>query len=58
MEKKNFVFRVDDKTYQALAKWAADEFRSMNGQLEFVLYKALKEAGRLPKEKLTQKKMP
>ncbi|PWU01538.1 MAG: Arc family DNA binding domain-containing protein [Bacteroidetes bacterium] len=49
--KKNFVLRVDEATYNALEKWASDEFRSVNGQIEWLLDKALKEAGRKPKEK-------
>jgi hypothetical protein len=44
--KKNFVLRLDANTYQLLEKWAADEFRSINGQLEYLIHKALKEAGR------------
>lgn len=44
--KKNFVIRIDNDTYKALEKWAADEFRSVNGQIEFLLDKALKESGR------------
>ncbi len=47
--KKNFVLRIDEKTYAALEKWAADEFRSVNGQIEWMLHRALREAGRLPK---------
>jgi hypothetical protein len=35
----------------AVEKWAADEFRSTNGQIEFLLYQALRDAGRLPKKK-------
>ena len=49
--KKNFVLRVDEATYSALEKWAADDFRSVNGQIEWILDKTLKEAGRKPKEK-------
>jgi hypothetical protein len=45
-EKKSFVLRMDEETYKALEKWAADEFRSVNGQLEFIIDRALKEAGR------------
>ncbi|MFL5739567.1 MAG: Arc family DNA binding domain-containing protein [Flavisolibacter sp.] len=45
-EKKNFVIRIDSDTYRSLEKWASDEFRSVNGQIEFLLDKALKEAGR------------
>lgn len=36
---------------KAIEKWAADEFRSMNGQLEWIIHKALKDAGREPKQK-------
>ncbi len=49
--KKNFVLRIDETTYEALEKWAADEFRSVNGQLEWIIALALREAGRTPKEK-------
>ena len=44
--KKSFVLRIDEETYKALEKWAADEFRSVNGQIEWLLDKALKETGR------------
>ncbi|MBK9337987.1 MAG: hypothetical protein IPM98_16155 [Lewinellaceae bacterium] len=47
--KKNFVLRIDEATYEALEKWAADEFRSVNGQVEWVINRALKEASRVPK---------
>jgi hypothetical protein len=46
VSKKSFVLRIDEDTFKALEKWAADEFRSVNGQLEFLLDKALKESGR------------
>jgi len=49
--KKNFVLRIDENTYEALEKWAADEFRSVNGHLEWIIAKALREAGRTPKAK-------
>lgn len=45
-DKKSFVLRMDDEMYKALEKWAADEFRSVNGQLEFIIDQALKAAGR------------
>lgn len=45
-EKKSFVLRLNVKTYEALEKWAADEFRSVNGQLEWIIDKALKESKR------------
>ncbi|MCB9045926.1 MAG: Arc family DNA binding domain-containing protein [Chitinophagales bacterium] len=44
--KKSFVLRIDEETYKALEKWSADEFRSVNGQIEWLIDKALKEAGR------------
>jgi hypothetical protein len=49
--KKSFVLRMDEVTYAALEKWAADEFRSVNGQLEWLIDKMLRDAGRSPKEK-------
>jgi len=45
-EKKSFVLRIDTETYRALEKWASDEFRSVNGQIEWLLDRALKEMGR------------
>jgi hypothetical protein len=45
-DKKNFVIRIDNDTYKALEKWAGDEFRSVNGQIEYLLDKALKDSGR------------
>lgn len=46
-EKKSFVLRIDAATYKALEKWASDDFRSVNGQIEWLLDQKLKEAGRL-----------
>ena len=46
MPKKSFVLRIDEETYKAIEKWAADEFRSANGQIEWLIDKALKDAGR------------
>jgi hypothetical protein len=46
-DKKNFVLRIDSETYKALEKWAADEFRSVNGQIEWILSQKLKETGRI-----------
>ena len=45
--KKSFVLRIDETTYKAIEKWAGDEFRSVNGQIEWLLDQKLKEAGRL-----------
>ncbi|EFK57806.1 hypothetical protein [Sphingobacterium spiritivorum] len=46
-DKKNFMLRVDAEMFKALEKWAADEFRSVNGQIEYLLNKALKDNKRL-----------
>lgn len=48
---KSFVLRVDDETFEAIEKWAADEFRSVNGQLQWVIEQALKKNGRLKNKK-------
>jgi hypothetical protein len=45
-EKKPFVLRIDQEKLKALEKWASDEFRSTNGQIEYILDQALKKAGR------------
>ena len=45
--KKSFVLRINEATYRALEKWASDDFRSVNGQIEFILDQKLKEAGRI-----------
>jgi hypothetical protein len=45
--KKTFALRISEKTYAALVRWADDDFRSVNGQMEMLLDKALREAGRL-----------
>lgn len=52
-KKKSFVLRVDPEVYKAIEKWAADDFRSVNGQLEWIVDKALKEARRKPKKQNT-----
>ena len=43
---RNFVLRVDGETMDALEKWAADEFRSVNGQLQWIIAEALRRSGR------------
>jgi hypothetical protein len=48
---KSFVLRIDHETMEAIEKWAADEFRSTNGQILYLLSEALKKNGRLPKKK-------
>lgn len=54
LNKKTFVLRISEDTFKKLSKWADDEFRSVNGQIEMILDKALKEAGRktLQKEQI------
>lgn len=46
---KSFVLRVDAETMDAIEKWAADEFRSTNGQLQWIIAEALRKSGRLKK---------
>ena len=48
---KSFVLRVDSDTMDAIEAWAADEFRSTNGQLQWIITEALRKAHRLPKQK-------
>jgi hypothetical protein len=50
-EKKSFLLRVSPEVYSGLARWAEDELRSLNGQIEFILRKALADAGRMKEEK-------
>jgi len=52
--KKKFVLRIDEDVYQALEKWATDEFRSVNGQIEWILFEKLKEKKRI-KRNLNEK---
>ena len=47
---KSFVLRIDPKTMEALERWAADEFRSTNGQLQWIINEALRKSGRLKKD--------
>ena len=48
---KNFILRIDSETMSAIEAWAEDEFRSTNGQLQWIIAEALRKAGRLPKKK-------
>ena len=48
---KTFILRVDSETMSALEAWAADEFRSTNGQLQWIITEALRKSGRLPKKR-------
>ena len=47
-DKKSFLLRISPEVYDALAAWAGEELRSMNGQIEFLLRQALADNGRLP----------
>ncbi|MFF9816204.1 hypothetical protein [Streptomyces sp. NPDC014006] len=49
-QRKQVLLRLDPSVYDALARWASDELRSANAQIEFLLRKALLEAGRLPRD--------
>ncbi len=55
MARSSFLFRTDPRTLAALRRWADDDLRSMNAQLEFIVRRALKEAGRLPPPEDTPK---
>jgi hypothetical protein len=50
-EKKRFLLRMDQEIYDALEKWAEDEFRSVNAQIELLIKKSLKDSGRLKKNR-------
>ena len=50
-ERKPFLLRIDPSVLDALQKWASDDLRSLNAQIEFVLRDALARAGRTPKKK-------
>jgi hypothetical protein len=54
--KKTFVLRIDETIYKNLEKWASDEFRSVNGQIEWLLQSQLKAAGRLKPDANNKKK--
>ena len=47
--RESFLLRTDPKVLEALRKWAADDLRSANAQIDFLLRRALKDAGRMPK---------
>lgn len=49
-KKKSFVLRVNPEMIEAVERWAADDFRSINGQLEWIIHNALKDAKRLKKK--------
>jgi hypothetical protein len=49
-ERKKILLRLDPAVHDALARWAADELRSTNAQIEYLLRRALSESGRLPSQ--------
>ena len=55
-ERKSILLRLDPAAHDALARWAADELRSTNAQIEFLLRRALADAGRLPGEVKPQRR--
>lgn len=58
-KKKVFALRIDEEDYKAIERWASDEFRSTNGQLEYIISQALLKSGRKPKsEKISEEKSP
>lgn len=50
-KKKAFALRLNEDMLKSIEKWASDEFRSTNGQIEWMLMQSLKEANREPKQK-------
>lgn len=53
-QKKPFILRLDPEILKAVEKWAADEFRSTNGQIEWIISKSLKESGRIKSKGKTE----
>jgi hypothetical protein len=53
--RKPFLLRIDPQLYDALERWAQDELRSVNGHIEFLLSQALRQAGRMPKDRSSRK---
>jgi hypothetical protein len=49
-ERKQVLLRIDPAVHDALARWAADEFRSLNAQIDMLLRRALTDAGRMPRK--------
>ncbi|MCI1935696.1 MAG: hypothetical protein LKJ44_01555 [Bifidobacteriaceae bacterium] len=47
--RKQYPLRIDPELWKAIEKWASDELRSVNGQMEYIIREALKRSGRLPK---------
>jgi hypothetical protein len=58
MRRKSVLLRLDHDVHNALSRWAGDEFRSTNAQMEFVLRRALLDAGRLPSGRPPRRRAP
>jgi hypothetical protein len=56
-KKKSFMLRLNPETYKQIEKWADDEFRSVNGQLEWMIQKSLKDAKRLKQASIKENKL-
>ena len=52
-QRKTFLLRLDPATHEAMQRWADAELRSLNAEIEFILRRALREAGRLPRKELS-----
>jgi hypothetical protein len=57
-DRKSFLLRIDPEVIDAMRRWADDELRSVNGQVEFLLRRALSGAGRLPRQQDPSQKKP
>jgi hypothetical protein len=55
-ERKAFLLRIDPRVHDALQKWADDELRSLNAQIEFILRRALVDRGRLPSDESARRR--
>ena len=56
--RESFLVRTDPKVLEALRRWAGDELRSVNGQVDYLLRRALAEAGRLPSSGISPERTP
>lgn len=57
-KRKSFVLRMNPETFKLIEKWAEDEFRSVNGQIEWMVNKTLKDAKRLPNKQKPKENKP
>jgi hypothetical protein len=55
-DKKSFLLRIDEALLDQLKRWADDDLRSLNGQIEFLLRRALRESGRVPQAALSEER--